>query len=154
MFKGVFEQLIPCGEKRRQLSSCNQSKNVEPACSFSSFHNGRPFSVKALNTGERLDVQTGPEGCILQCPIGSKLEKVREVSVEGDLLRVHVLPVFWTRSSTTGVYKVIKNSNLSPDKTEHQSDNILGKYVDFESHNTRSSHESRHGHISPVEFGL
>ena len=42
--RGVFEQLIPCGEKRWRLLPCNQSKNVEPVQSFSPFQNGRPFS--------------------------------------------------------------------------------------------------------------
>ena len=81
--RGDFEQLIPCVEKR-WLSPCNQSKNVEPVHSFSPFPNGRPFSVKAINTGGRLDVKIGPKGCILQCSIGSKLEEVQKVSVEGD----------------------------------------------------------------------
>ena len=36
----------------------------------------------------------------------------------------------------------------------HQSVNIFGRYVDFESRSTRSSHESKHSHISPAEFGL
>ena len=146
----VFEQLIPYGEKRRTLSPCDKSKNVEPVHSFSPFQNGRPFSVKAHNTVGRLDVQTGHEGCILQCPIRLKLNEVRKVSVEGDSLKIYV-SVFWARLSTKGVYKVIENSNLSP---EYQSDNIFGRYVDFESHNTRSSHEPRHSHISPAEFGL
>ena len=30
----------------------------------------------------------------------------------------------------------------------------MGRYVDFESHNTRSPHESRYDLIPPVEFGL
>ena len=64
------------------------------------------------------------------------------------------MPVFWTRPSSKCVYKVIENSNLSPEKDQYQSDNIFGRYVDFESHNTRSSHEPRHSHISPAEFGL
>ena len=67
-------------------------------------------------------------------------EEVRKISVEGDTLRVHV-PVFWIRPNTKGVYKVIGNPNLSPEKDQHQSDNIFERYVDFESHNTRSSHE-------------
>ena len=62
--------------------------------------------------------------------------------------------VFWSRLSTKGDYKVIEDSNLSPEKNEHQSDNIFGRYVDLESHNTRISHESRHSHISPAELGL
>ena len=82
-----------------------------------------------------------------------KLEEVCKVSVEQDSLRVHVL-VFWTRPSTKVVYKVIENPNLSPDKDQYQSDNIFGRYVDFESHNTRSSHEPRQSHISLAEFGL
>ena len=82
--RGVFEHLIPYGEKRRRLSPCDKSKNVEPVHSFSPFQNGRPFSVKVHHTGGRLDVQTGPEGCIFQCPIRSKLEEVRKISVEGD----------------------------------------------------------------------
>ena len=49
----------------------------------------------------------GPEKYMLQYPFGSKLEEVRKVSVEGELVeRVH-LSVFWTRSSTMSVYKVI-----------------------------------------------
>ena len=71
----------------------------------------------------------------------------------GDSLRVHA-PVVWTRPSTKDVYKVTENSNLSPEKDQYQGDNIFGRYVDFESHNTRSSHESRHSHIFPPEFGL
>ena len=31
---------------------------------------------------------------------------------------------------------------------------VIIRYVDFESHNTRSSHESRHSHISPAAFRL
>ena len=98
-------------------------------------------------------MQTGSERCILQCPIRSKLEKVYKVSVEGDSLRVH-MPVFWTRPSTKSVYKVIESSNLSPEKDQYQSDDIFGRYVGFESHNTRSSHKQRHCHISSAEFGL
>ena len=98
-------------------------------------------------------MQTRPERCILPCPMRPKLEEVCKVSVEQDSLRVHVL-VFWTRPSTKVVYKVIENPNLSPDKDQYQSDNIFGRYVDFESHNTRSSHEPRQSHISLAEFGL
>ena len=64
-----FVELIPCREKRWRLSPCNQSKTVQPVCSFSPFENRRPASFKAHNTGGRLDVQTGPKRCILQCPI-------------------------------------------------------------------------------------
>ena len=63
--RGVFEQLIPCEEKKRRLSPGNQSKNVEPVHSFSPFQNGKLFSVKAHNTEGRLNVQTEFEGCIL-----------------------------------------------------------------------------------------
>ena len=63
--RGYFEQLITFGEKIRRLSPCDKSKSVEPVHSFSPFQNGRPFSVKAHNTEGRLDVKTGPEGCIL-----------------------------------------------------------------------------------------
>ena len=66
------------------------------------------------------------------------------------------MSVFWTRPSTKGVYKVIENSNLSPEKDQYQnqSGNIFGRYIDFESHSTRSSHDPRHSHISPAELGL
>ena len=79
-----------------------------------------------------------------------KLEEVHKVSVEGDSLRVH-LPVFWTRPSTADVYKVIEDCNLSPEKNQHRINNIFGQYIGFD---TRSSHESRHGHLSPAEFGI
>ena len=43
---------------------------------------------------------------------------------------------------------------ISPLRKINISGNIFGQYVDFGSHNTRSSHESRHSNISPVQFGL
>ena len=98
-------------------------------------------------------MQTAPERCILQCPIRSKLEEVCKVSAEGNSLRVHV-SLFWTRPSIIGIYKVIENFNFIPEKNQHQSGNIFRRYVDFKSHNTSSSHKSRHGHISPAEFWL
>ena len=70
-------------------------------------------------------MQTGPEGCILQCTTGSKLNEVFKISVEGDSLRVQVR-VFWTRPSTKGVQKVTEYSNLVPEKNQHQTDNIFG----------------------------
>ena len=35
-------------------------------------------------------------------------------------------------TSTTGINKVIENSNLTPRKNQHQSDNIFGPYVDLQ----------------------
>ena len=43
---------------------------------------------------------------------------------------------------------------ISSQKNQHQSDNIFGRYIDFESHNVTTSHESRHNHLSSAEFGL
>ena len=138
------------GKKRSRLFLCNQSENVESVHFFSPFQNGRPFSIKALNTGI---LQTGSEVCILQFTIGAKLEKVWRVSCDGDYLRVR-MPMFWTRSSTTGIYKVIENSTVIPDKNQLQNDSIFGWYVDVDSHNTRSSIELRHSHISRAKFGF
>ena len=93
-------------------------------------------------------MQTEFEGCILQCSIGLKLEEVCKVSKELDPLRVHVEPVFWIRPNTKNVYKVIENSNFSSEKDQCQSDNIFGRYVDFELPNTRNSHQPRQSYIS------
>ena len=95
----------------------------------------------------------GLKDAYFSVPLGRNSRKFVKVSVEGDSLRFHV-PVFWTRPSIKGVYEVIENSNLSPEKNQHQGDNVFARYIDFESHNTRSSHASRHSHLSPVEFGL
>ena len=81
----VFEQRISCVEQRQIPSICNQSKNVEPVRFFSPFQNGRPFSVKALNTREKLDVQTGPEGCILHCPLDWSSKKFARLHRNGTL---------------------------------------------------------------------
>ena len=51
------------------------------------------------------------------------------------------MPVLGTRPKTKGVYKVI--GNLCPEKNQHQSDNIFGRYFDF---------ELRHSHVFPVSF--
>ena len=40
------------------------------------------------------------------------------------------------------------------EKDQYQSDNIFGRYIDFESHNTTGSHEPRLRHISPAKCGL
>ena len=47
-------------------------------------------------------MKMGREGCILQGPIGLKLEKVHKVSLEGDSLQAHV-PAFRTRPNTKGI---------------------------------------------------
>ena len=62
--------------------------------------------------------------------------------------------LFWTRPSTKDVDKFIENFNLSPEKNQHQGNNIFGPCVDFESNNKRSSHESRHSIISTAEYEL
>ena len=53
---------------------CNQSKRVKPVYYFSPFQDGRSFSAKARNTGGILGVQTGSDGCMLQCAVESKIE--------------------------------------------------------------------------------
>ena len=50
--------------------------------------------------------------------------------------------------------KVIENPSLSPEKNQRQIDNVFGRYVNFETHNTRSLHESRHSHISSEQLEL
>ena len=65
-FQGEFlRNLFLVGNINRKLLPCNQSRIVEPVRSFSPFQNGRPFSVKAFNAGRRMDVGTGPKGCLL-----------------------------------------------------------------------------------------
>ena len=65
-FQGEFlRNLFLVGNKSRKLLPCNQSRIVEPVRSFSPFQNERPFSVKALNAGRRMDVGAGPKGCLL-----------------------------------------------------------------------------------------
>ena len=86
-------------------------------------------------------------------PLDQNPEVVRKVSIKRGSLRAHV-PVFWARLRTTCVYKVNRSSNRIPEQNQHQSENIFWRYVHFESHKTRSSHESWHGHISPAEFRL
>ena len=98
-------------------------------------------------------MKMGPEGCILQGPIGLKLEKVHKVSLEGDCLQAHV-PAFRTRPNTKGICKVTENPSLSPEKNQRQIDNIFGQYVSFDTRNTRSLHESRHSHISSEQLEL
>ena len=56
--RGVLEQLIPCGGKRRRLSPCNQSKNVEPVRVF--FH----FKKEGLSQLMHL-IQEGHRRCHL-----------------------------------------------------------------------------------------
>ena len=113
-----LSNLFLVGEKEGGYRPVINLKMLNQFIPFLHFKMEGLFSVKVHNTGGRLDVQTGPEGCILQCLIRSKLEEVRKVSVEGDSQRVHV-PVFWTRPSTKGVYKVIENCNLSPEEDQY-----------------------------------
>ena len=67
---------------------------------ISPFQNVWPASVKTLNTGGKLDVQTGPKRFIPQCPHWRKTRKVCKISEEDRPLRFYV-PMFWTMSSTT-----------------------------------------------------
>ena len=153
--KGAIKRTQPAqGEFLRNLFLVGEKDGgYRPVTSRRMLNQFIPFlhfkmeGLSQLKGGGRLDVQTGHEVCILQWPIGSKLEEVCKISVEGDSIRVYVL-VFWTRPSTKSVYKFIENSNLSPEKNQHQSDNVFGRYVDFESNNTRNSHELRQSYTS------
>lgn len=65
------------------------------------------FTVKAINIGQALDVQTGIEESILQCFTKSKLQKIH-IFVKGENLSVP-LPMLWTGFNTAVVYKITKN---------------------------------------------
>ena len=98
-----------------------------------------------------MDVQTGPEGCILQCPIDQNSRKFVRFQLKRTLYEFICL-CFGLGPAPRVFTKLLKIP--SPQKDQYQSDNIFQRYVDFESHNTRSSHIPRHSHISPADFGL
>ena len=99
--QGEFlSNLLLVGKKGEGYRSVINLKILNQFVPFFHFKMERLSQFKALNTG--LDVQTGIEGCILQCFIGSKLKEVCKFSVEEDSLQVHA-PAHWTRSHTTGV---------------------------------------------------
>ena len=98
-----------------------------------------------------MDVQTGPEGCILQCPIDQNSRKFVRFQLKRTLYEFICL-CFGLGPAPRVFTKLLKIP--SPQKDQYQSDNIFQRYVDFESHNTRSSHIPRHSHISPADFGF
>ena len=68
--------------------------------------------------------------------------------MEGDSLRVNI-SMFWTRPIAVGVCKVIKNSNLTPEKNQHQKDTIFG-YVDL-SYTIQEAHMSQDQFLHPCQ---
>ena len=93
------------------------------------------YKLKHLIQKGNLMCNLDLKGAYFSVPSDQNLRKFLRFLWKGTLYE------FRTWSSTSDVYKVIENSNLTPEKNQHQNDDMFERYIDFESHNTRSLHE-------------
>ena len=142
--RGVFEQLIPCGEKYyRHVINLKMLNQFIP---FLHFKMEGLFQLKQI-------IQEGDWMCKLNLkdasfsvPLNRNSRKFVGFQWKGTLYEFICL--CFGLGPAPRVFTKLLKIPISPEKDQHQSENIFGRYVGFESHSTRSSHEPRQSYIS------
>ena len=126
--RGVSEQYVPSREKGRGESSCDQFEIPESVHTVSALQNGGPVLLKRNVTGGRFHVQTGHEGCLLYSTTSSSIEKICQIFLVREPLRVP-LPLFRLRPSTTNIYETVESSNISAAADKYSGYHIPRRYA-------------------------
>ena len=133
--------------------ACYQSEGIKFIHSLFSLQNGRFASVKRSYERERFYVQGGPERCLLLRSFVQESSKISSTSMEGKHLRV-LVSIFWSGSSTSDFYKIIKDSHCGFEANSNQNNHLSGQHVADESDYKRSRNSQRYIDFSIAEFRL
>ena len=144
--RGVSEQYVPSREKGWGEPSSDQFKIPESVHTISALQDGGPLLPKGNVTGGRFHVQTGHEGCILYSATSSSIEKICQISLVREPLRVP-LPLFRLRSSTANIYETVKSSNFSAEANKYSSYHIPRRYVVVGSNNGGNFNVQRYNNL-------
>ena len=146
----ISEQPIFGGKKGRGKSSCDQSEGIEQIHSIQTFQNGRFALLEILNTTKRLLVQSRLKGRLFFCTHPQQLQKICEISLVRQSIRVPVL-MFWPGSSPKDFFKIAKNTNCNFEENQCSSNNFSRQYITDGENASGNVNESRHIYFSITE---
>ena len=82
-----------------------------------------------------------------------QFEKICQISLVREPIRIP-MSLFWTRSSTSNIYKIDENPNCHSEANKHKNDYLSGRHVDNESISRGITNEQGHSSFSPATFRI
>ena len=149
--RGVFEQLIPCGKKDGVYHPVINLKMLNQFITFLHFKMESLFQLNHIIQGEDWMCKLNLKDEYFRVPLDQNSRKFVRFQWKETLYEFMCL--CFGLGPALRVFTKLLKIPIS-EKDQYQSDNIFGRYIDFESHNTTGSHESRLRHISPAKCGL
>ena len=131
-------------------TSSNKLETSESIRTIRAFQNGGAQLGKVHVERRRLHVQIRPQGCLFFSSSPQGITEICKIRMGREPLRIHV-PLFWSRSSTSGVYKALEGSYGSPPQAQYSNNYIHRQHVDYRPDKGRYSHRKGHSNLSTAE---
>ena len=137
--EGCYLQGISCKRTISEQPVCNQEKRWVKQTNykfekFKQFHTLSPFQkgkfafTKRSTATKRFYVQNRPKRRLFLRTNKQKLKKISEISMGRKPIRVP-LPLFWSWSSPTNIYKAPKNTNSYPQENNGEDHSVSRRHV-------------------------
>ena len=123
----VSQQHFHSSQKRWGKQTCDKSEIFEQFHSLPSFQDGGVVPCKRTTFTQRLDVQSGFEGCLLLYTHPSEFTEILTFRMGRFTLSIPQ-PVFWPISCSTSIHEIIESPNNTPKKITDKTDNIFGRH--------------------------
>ena len=149
--RAVSEQLIPCGKKDGVYHPVINLKMLNQFITFLHFKMEGLFQLNHIIQGQDWMCKLNLKDEYFSVPLDQNSRKFVRFQWKETLYEFMCL--CFGLGPALRVFTKLLKIPIS-EKDQYQSDNIFGRYIDFESHNTTGSHEPRLRHISPAKCGL
>lgn len=127
----IYKQVVPGIQKGWNFPTCYQPEAIKSFYSEEPFQDGRGKDDKRCATSWGLDGLSGFEGCVLVSADNTGTQKVSEIHLGPQDIRVH-LPALWAVQCPAHLHKTITTSNGTPADAGFPIDNLPGRYPDNE----------------------
>ena len=151
-----FKSNFYCTKEGLRIPSGDKLKKPEFTHTICSFQNGGTLSPEGLASGERYNVQTRSERCLLFGSSQRELPELSSVSVGQKGVPIP-LSMFWRRTCSEGFHKIDENTYCNSQTFEciiFYSHNILGRHSDNSSLRERINSSQGHTNFSFTELGI
>ena len=140
-------------EGARDLSTCNKSERIELSHTLRKVQDGDTKRCERdIKTG-RLHDKNRSKRCIFFNSSPSELQKVCEVSVGGDPVRVPDTNV-WGRSSTQVFHKNFENTDFAIEKIESEISDLHRRHFDNGNLDNRDRDSQKYNNSPLTKFGV
>ena len=134
----VCESPLSCPQERRDSEACNKSEEFECSRGLFSLQDGRATSPERVDTTSGLHDKSRPKGCLLQCPSGTGVSSLSEVSLGGEVIPVRVHAIR-TGPSPQAVHQAVEAGDSSSTSSRCENYNIPGRHDHPQSEQGRSA---------------